>query len=202
LAIRAVIFDYGNVLVRWDPRNLYRKMFTDEAAMERFLAEAVTLDWHQHNDAGALMADTLPPLIARHPHYEAEIRAWGDRYTETISGEIEGSVALLDELAVRNIPPALLTNMPADQQDACLRHCTRLHLFKSIVVSGVEKIAKPDKRIYDMTLERMGTRADETLFIDDSAANIAGAARAGLATHLFMSPEKLAEALAEFGLLR
>jgi 2-haloacid dehalogenase/putative hydrolase of the HAD superfamily len=202
LAIRAVIFDYGNVLVRWDPRNLYRKMFADDAAMERFLAEAVTLDWHQQNDGGALMADTLPPLIARHPHYETEIRAWGDRYTETISGEIEGSVALLDQLAARNIPLALLTNMPADQQDACLRHCTRLHLFKTIVVSGVEKIAKPDRRIYDMTLDRMGARAAETLFIDDSAANIAGAAQAGLATHLFTGPEKLTEALADAGLLR
>jgi HAD superfamily hydrolase (TIGR01509 family) len=83
-----------------------------------------------------------------------------------------------------------------------LRHCTRLHLFKTIVVSGVEKIAKPDRRIYDMTLDRMGARAAETLFIDDSAANIAGAAQAGLATHLFTGPEKLTEALADAGLLR
>jgi HAD superfamily hydrolase (TIGR01549 family) len=201
MAIRAVIFDYGNVLVRWDPRSLYRKLFSDHDEMERFLGEVLTLDWHARNDGGALMDDTIPALIAAHPRYEAEIRAFQGRYTETIDGEIEGSVALLDRLAARGAPLGLLTNMPADQQDACFRHCTRLHLFQAIVVSGVEKIAKPDPRIYALALERLGVRAEETLFVDDSPRNVKGAARAGLAAHRFTTPEALGEALAEAGLL-
>jgi 2-haloacid dehalogenase len=202
LAIRAVIFDYGNVLVEWNPRNLYRKILPDEAAIERFLAETDALAWHMRNDAGADMAVSVPALIAAHPRYRAEIEAWRDRFGEMISGEIAGSIALLDQLAARGTPLALLTNMAEETQAVCFAPFTRRHLFRTVVVSGVEKIAKPDKRIYDMTLERMGARADETLFIDDSPANIAGAAQAGLATHLFTSPEKLAEALADSGLLR
>ncbi len=153
------------------------------------------------NDAGADMAETVPALIAAHPQYKAEILAWRDRFGEMISGEIAGSIALLDQLAARNTPLALLTNMAAETQDVCFAHFTRRHLFKTVVVSGVEKIAKPNTAIYAMTLERMGARADETLFIDDSPANIAGAERAGLAAHLFTSPGKLAQALAEMGLV-
>lgn len=201
MPLRAVLFDYGNVLVHWDPRNLYRKLFDDPAEMERFLGEVVTLDWHWRNDAGALMADTLPPLIAQHPHYEPHIRAWGERYTETISGEIDGMAALLDALAARDVPLGLLTNMPPDQQDACLRHCSRRHLFRTIVVSGVEKISKPDPRIYQIALDRLGVRAGETLFIDDSAKNVAGAEALGMKGHLFTDREKLARTLADEGML-
>ena len=202
MPIRAVLFDYGNVLVRWDPRHLYRKIFADEAEMERFLSEVVTMDWHVQNDAGALMADTLPPLIAKHPHYETQIRAWDTRYTETISEEIAESVALLDRLAVNGVTLGMITNMPSDQQDACLRHCSRLSLFGTIVVSGVEKISKPDARIYHMALDRLGgVRPEEALFIDDSAKNVAGAVAAGLKAHHFTTPRKLAEALAAEGVL-
>jgi HAD superfamily hydrolase (TIGR01509 family) len=200
--IRAVLFDYGNVLVRWDPRHLYRKIFADEAEMERFLAEVVTMDWHVQNDAGALMADTLPPLIARHPHYEVQIRAWDERYTETIAGEIEGAVALVDRLAANGVRLGLVTNMPADQREACLRHCSRLRLFETIVVSGVEKISKPDARIFHMALERMGgLYPEETLFIDDTPRHVAGAIAAGLKGHHFTTPEALAETLAAEGLI-
>ncbi len=153
------------------------------------------------NDAGADMAKTVPALIAAHPHYKAEIEAWRDRFGEMISGEIPGSIALLDKLAARGVLLALLTNMAEETQAVCFAPFTRRHLFRTIVVSGVEKIAKPDAAIYAMTLERMGARADETLFIDDSPANIAGAERAGLATHLFTTPGKLAEALAEADLV-
>ena len=199
--IRAVLFDYGNVLVRWDPRHLYRKLFADPEEMEHFLANVLTLKWHYQNDAGALMKDVLPPLIEKHPRYEQQIRAWDTRYTETIDGEIEGSVALIDRLHQRGVPIGLLSNMPADQQDACLVHCSRLHLFKTVIISGAEKIAKPDPRIYRLALERVGMAAGETLFIDDVQANIDGAAAIGLHTHLFTSPDALESALAAQGLL-
>ncbi|MGE3304254.1 MAG: HAD family hydrolase [Hyphomonadaceae bacterium] len=199
--LRAVLFDYGNVLVRWDPRHLYRKLFADPAEMERFLAEVLTMEWHIPNDSGVVMGERVAALAARHPHYADEIAAFQARYAETIAGEIEGSIALLDKLAAAGAPLGLLTNMPLDQQEACFSHCTRLHLFKAIVVSGAEKISKPDPRIYALALERLGADAAETLFVDDSPANVAGAERAGLAAHLFTSPAKLGQALEAAGLI-
>jgi 2-haloacid dehalogenase len=173
----------------------------DEAAVERFMTSTNALAWHARNDAGADMAETVPALIAAHPHYKTEIEAWRDRFGEMLSGEIAGSIALLDRLAERDTPLALLTNMAAETQTICFAPFTRTHLFHAIVVSGVEKIAKPDPRIYAITLERLGVRADETLFIDDAPANVVGAEQAGLAAHLFTTPAKLAQALAELGLV-
>ncbi len=95
----------------------------------------------------------------------------------------------------------LLSNMPGDQIDACLVHCSRLHLFDPVVISGTEKIAKPDPRIYRLALERLGHAAADTLFVDDLPANIEGAAILGLRTHLFTTPEALESALTEEGLL-
>jgi HAD superfamily hydrolase (TIGR01509 family) len=172
----------------------------DEAGIERFLTSTDALGWHARNDAGADMAETVPALIAAHPHYKAEIEAWRDRFGEMVSGELPDSIAVLDRLAAQGTPLALLTNMAAETQDVCFAPFTRRHLFKTIVVSGVEKVAKPEAAIYAMTLDRMGARANETLFIDDSPANIAGAERVGLAAHLFTSAGKLTQALAEAGL--
>jgi 2-haloacid dehalogenase len=118
-----------------------------------------------------------------------------------LSGEIAGSVALLDQLAAKGVPLGMLTNMAVETQEVCFAPFTRRHLFMTVVVSGVEKIAKPDPAIYALTLDRMGAEASETLFIDDSPANVSGAERAGLAAHLFTSPENLTRTLAEAGLL-
>ncbi len=199
---RAVLFDYGNVFVRWSPRNLYEKLIPDPAALDRFLTEICPLSWNDQHDGGALMADTLPARAALFPDHADLIHAWGARYGEMISGEIEGSLPIVDELAAAGVPLGMLTNMPADQQDACFAPFSRLHLFQTIVVSGPLQMKKPDPRIYAHTLAQMGFDAPDVLFVDDSSANIAGAAAFGLRTHLFTSPQALRPALAEHGLLR
>ena len=202
MAIRAVLFDYGNVFVRWNPENLYRRLIPDEAARRHFLTEVCPLDWNDAHDGGALMADTLPARAALFPDHAELIHAWGARYGEMISGEIEGSIAILDELAATGVQLAMLTNMPADQQDACFAPFTRRHLFRDVIVSGPLKLKKPDARIYEHTLAQMGRAASEVLFIDDSAKNVAGAEAVGLYGHRFTNPESLRAALAEHGLLR
>lgn len=199
---RAVLFDYGNVLVRWDPENLYRRLIPDEAARRHFLTTVCPLDWNGEHDGGALMADTLPARAALFPDHADLIHAWGDRYGEMLDGEIEGAIAILDELAAAGVPLALLTNMPADQQEACFAPFTRRHLFQQVIVSGPLKIRKPDARIYEHALAQMGRDASDVLFVDDSAANVAGAQAVGLHAHRFTTPESLRAALAEHGLLR
>ena len=201
MAARAVLFDYGNVLVRWDPRHLYRKLFDDSAEMERFLGGVCTMAWHIHNDRGAEMDERLVPLLEAHPAYAPQIRAFSARYGEMIDGEIAGSIALVDRLAARGVPLAMLTNMPGDKIDACFAPFTRKHLFDPIVVSGIERVIKPDARIYQIALARMGRAAEDVFFIDDSPANVEGARRVGLAAHLFESPAQLEAALAAAGLL-
>lgn len=199
---RAVIFDYGNVFVRWSPRTLYEKLIPDAAELERFLTHVCPLDWNDQHDGGALMADTLPARAALFPEHADLIHAWGARYGEMIYGEIEGSLPILDELHAAGVPLALLTNMPADQQEPCFAPFSRKHLFPTIVVSGPLKMKKPDARIYQHTLALMGCAPEETLFVDDSAKNIEGAAAIGLKTHLFTTPEALRVALAVERLLR
>jgi len=202
LAVRAVLFDYGNVFVRWNPENLYRRLIPDEAARRHFLTEICPLSWNDAHDGGALMADTLPARAALFPDYAELIHAWGARYGEMIDGEIEGSIAILDELAAAGVPLALLTNMPADQQDACFAPFSRRYLFGQVIVSGPLKMKKPDAPIYHHALAQMGRAASEVLFVDDSAANVAGAEAVGLYAHRFTTPESLRAALTEHGILR
>ncbi|MET0182024.1 MAG: HAD family phosphatase [Caulobacterales bacterium] len=199
---KAVLFDYGNVLVRWDPENLYKKLIPDAEARKRFLTDVCPLSWHAPHDGGAMMADTLPARAMLFPAHADLIHAWGARYGEMIDGEIEGSLTILDDLAAAGVPLAMLTNMPADQQEACFRPFSRKHLFKHVIVSGPLMMMKPDARIYRHTLDIMGFAAKDVLFIDDSARNIVGAAALGMRTHRFTSPESLRAALAADGVLR
>lgn len=200
-AVRAVLFDYGNVLVRWAPENLYRKLIPDEAARARFLTEICPLSWHLQHDAGSPMAETLPVRAALYPEHADLIHAWGARYGEMIDGEIAGAIAVLDELAAANVPMAMLTNMPADKTDQCFAQFTRRALFDPIIVSGEHKMVKPDHRLYALTLNAMQRQAHEVLFVDDSETNIAGAAECGLHTHHFTTPEAMRLAFVYAGLL-
>jgi HAD superfamily hydrolase (TIGR01509 family) len=201
LGVRAVLFDYGNVLVRWDPRNLYRKIFPDPAEMERFLSEICTLDWHWRHDAGEAMAETTAALARRHPEHAESILAWDRRYGEMIDGEIEGMAAIVDELGDAGVRLAMLTNMPADKASDCFQPFTRRSEFDPIVVSGVEKLAKPDPRIYQLALGRMRTAPGDVLFVDDSARNVDAAQKCGMRGHVFVDAPMLRAALHDEGLL-
>ena len=201
-SIKAVIFDLGGVLLDWNPRYLYRKMFDDEAAMERFLAEVCTMDWHEANDRGVSFEVTCAQLAAEHPEHAEHIWAWGTRTEEMMGGPIEGTVEVLSELiAAGSVRVFALTNMEAHTYPLRRERYDFLGWFEGTVVSSTEGVIKPDPRIFEVLLERYGLEAGSTLMIDDSARNIAAARALGMPTVLFQSPEALRAELEEAGVL-
>jgi HAD superfamily hydrolase (TIGR01509 family) len=199
--IGTVVFDVGRVLLQWDPLFLYRKLFPDDAAAQAFLAETGLMQMHARFDGGRPFADGLAELAARFPHHEAALRAWDDRWEETIPGAIDGTVELLEELHARGVALYALTNYSAEKFPTARTRFPFFARFRDIVVSGEEGMIKPDARIYRLLLQRTGSAAANTLFIDDSAANIAAADAHGIVTHLFTDPPALRRALVAHRLL-
>lgn len=197
----AVVFDIGGVLLEWDPRHLYRKLFDDEAEMERFLAEVCTLEWHHAHDLGVGPEETSPPLIAAHPQYAEEIWAWTQRTEEMVGGPIEGSVEILRSLKAAGVPCYALTNMETWTFPDRRERYPFLRELDGALVSGFEGVAKPDPRVFELLLERFGLEAAKTVFVDDSRTNVEAARGVGLQTIQFESPERLRESLEHAGLL-
>jgi 2-haloacid dehalogenase len=200
-SIDAVIFDIGGVLLDWNPRYLYRKLFEDEGTMEHFLAEIATLKWHEANDRGVPFAVTCRELAARHPEYMEQIWAWGRRSEEMIGGPIAGTVEILGELRRRGVRCYALTNMEAETYPQRRERYEFMRWFDGTVVSSSEGIIKPDPEIFERLLARFALVAERTLFVDDSARNIAAAAALGLQTERFSSPEALRRRLEAAGVL-
>lgn len=199
-----VLFDLGGVLIDWNPRHLYRKVFAgDEAGMERFLADVCTPEWNLAQDAGRGWDEAIAELVARFPAERARIAAFRERWTETLGGPIAETVEILRALIDQRRPVYALTNWAADTFAVTrkLPGYEFLGWFKGIVVSGEEKIAKPDPRIWEIVLARFGLAAGDTLFIDDSSRNIEAAAALGFDTIRFTSPAALRAELETRGLL-
>jgi 2-haloacid dehalogenase len=194
-----VVFDIGNVLIGWDPRNLYRKLFagrTDE--MEWFLANVCTSEWNLEQDRGRSFAEGVELLLAAHPErWHDLIRAYDTRWTEMLSGEIAGTVAILDALHARGTPLYAITNW--NQDTFRRKHHPCLERFRGIVVSGEERLIKPDPAIYRLFCERYEVRAAGCVFVDDSAKNVSGAQACGMHGVLFESPDRLERDLRELG---
>jgi 2-haloacid dehalogenase len=200
--IDTVIFDLGGVLIDWNPRHLYRKLFDDDVdAMERFLAEVCTQEWNLKQDAGRSWDDAVADAVARHPQHAVHIRAYRDRWEETLGGAIDGTVALLDELRSRPLRLLALTNWSAETFPIGQRHFPFLDWFEGVVVSGVEKLIKPDRAIYELLLRRYGVAAERAVFIDDSKANVDGARHAGLHAIHFRDAAGLRRELRALGVL-
>ncbi|MBI1402081.1 MAG: HAD-IA family hydrolase [Porphyrobacter sp.] len=188
---RAVVFDVGRVLFHWQLRALFEKLIADREELEWFLANVVTEEWHFEHDAGRPLAEMVPERIALFPDYEAHIRAYATRFNETIPGPIEGSHALVERLAAKGVPLFCLTNF-GDEFFAGFRPTQPIFdHFADIVVSGVEKIAKPDPRIYEIVEQRSGRSGAALFFTDDNPANIAAARARGWDAHLFTDAEAL-----------
>lgn len=195
-----ILWDIGNVCVRWDPRNLYRKLFAGEDAMERFLGEVCTMDWHGRNDAGEPMSRTCADLAAAHPEYAEEIHAWRTRWPEMFAGQISESVALIEDFARRGLTQAALTNFPAEKWPEFEAAHGWVRHFSDVVVSGREGVRKPDPAVYALTERRIGAAPEAILFIDDSPANIAAAAARGYDAVLYEGPDALRRELGARGL--
>ncbi len=200
--VRIVLFDLGGVLLDWDPARLYKKLIPDAAARQHFLDNICTMAWHTRHDAGVSFADNAADLIAIHPNYSDLIHAWRGRWMEMFDGYIDGVPALIDRLDAKNIPFYALSNMPKDPWPEMREYFSYLRRFRDVVVSAEENCVKPDPKIYQIALDRVGApTAREILFIDDRQDNIDAAAQFGFQTHLFTTAECLEIALKKFELI-
>jgi 2-haloacid dehalogenase len=201
-AITTVVFDVGKVLIEWDPRHLYRKLFAgDDARMEWFLREVCPPAWNLEQDRGRPWPEAIAEATARHPDHAAEIAAYRDRWTEMVPDAIWPSVALLEALAARGVPLFAITNFAVDTFAETMTRFPFLFRFRGIVVSGAEGIVKPSPEIFHRLAARYGLAPETCLFIDDVAENVAGARAVGMRGHLFTSPDALRLELAALGLL-
>jgi 2-haloacid dehalogenase len=199
--IRAVLYDYGNVLVGWSPRKLYARLIAKPERLDYFLDKVCPMSWHLLHDTGMPMSVTIPERQGMFPDFADEIAAWKTGFGEMITGEITGATDLIAILDAAGIAQYVLTNMPSEMVDTCFGPYSFPRYFKDVIVTGDEKTAKPGRPIFDISLARMGgLHPGEVFFTDDSAANIAAAKDMGFVTHLFDGPEGLARAMRNAGL--
>ncbi|MEM1035237.1 MAG: HAD family phosphatase [Pseudomonadota bacterium] len=202
MSARIVLFDLGNVVVDWRPILLYRTLFDDPAEAEWFSANVCNMDWHTEHDRGVSMDKNATPLIAKYPQYESQIRAWKTRWLDMFAGYVPGTPQLIARLEERRVPLYGLSNIPAEKADETFDAYPVIKILRDVVVSGAEKVVKPDPKIYEITLQRMGNPdPSEVLFIDDSLKNIDAANALGFQTHHFKGAKALEADLIKRGLI-
>ncbi|HEY3948143.1 HAD family phosphatase [Phenylobacterium sp.] len=199
--VSVVVWDVGNVIVRWDPRTLYSTIFPDPAERDRFLGQVCTMAWHAPTDRGLSFDDNCAALAAKHPEHRDAIWAWKHRWGEMFSGAIPETEAAIAALHDRGVRQYALTNMSHETEDATFAMSPAFALLDGRIVSGREGVMKPDAAIFQLTCDRFGFAPDEALFVDDSATNIEAARALGFATHHFTDPAALRPALEGLGLL-
>ena len=199
--IDTVIFDVGNVLYQWDLRALFAKIIDDDDELDWFLANVVTPEWHFEHDAGKTLADMEAERVALFPDRAHHIRQYVTRFNETIPGPVPGSLEIVHELHAADVPLYAITNFGAEFWAGFVPTAPVFKLFRDIVVSGTEKMVKPDKAIYDLAIARFGIEPAHALFIDDRPENIAAAKACGLHGHVFTDAEELRIHLTEADLL-
>jgi 2-haloacid dehalogenase len=201
-SITAAVFDIGGVLIDWNPRHLYRRLFDgDEPAMERFLTEICSPAWNAELDAGRSWPDAVEALARQHPEQRELILAYDDRWPEMLGGAIEGTVEILAELRKTDLRLAALSNWSAEKFPVARERYDFLGWFDAVVISGEVGVSKPDPAIYRHLLERTGFDPAATVFVDDIAANLAVAAELGMEVHRFSDPVTLRADLHRLGLL-
>jgi 2-haloacid dehalogenase len=197
----AVVFDLGGVLIDWNPRYLYRQLFDDEAAMETFLADVVSPEWNGRQDSGRTWAEAVEVLTREHPDKRDLIAAYWHRWQETLGDAIAPTVAILEELRDAAVRLYALSNWSAETFPVARPRYPFLEWFDGIVISGEEKIAKPDPAIFRQLLNRYRLDPAATVFIDDSEANVRAAAAEGMIALRFEDAPTLRQELIRFGLL-
>ncbi|MFK5891240.1 MAG: HAD family phosphatase [Flavobacteriaceae bacterium] len=201
--IDTIIFDLGGVLVDWKPEYVYDEVFKgDTKKVAWFLNTICTSDWNLQQDAGKLMATATEELVTQYPQYEKWIRIFYDRWPDMLKGDIPETVTILKQLkASKKYRLYALTNWNAETFHIALERFDFLKLFEGILVSGVEKMVKPHKEIYELCLSRFNIKASKALFIDDNLGNIKGAQAVDLQAIHFKSAEQLKEGLEKFGVI-
>lgn len=194
--IRTIIFDLGAVLIDWNPRHLYRKLFSSEEEMENFLREVCTSDWNETQDEGRTLAEGTDLLVNSFPHHEENIRAYYGRWSEMLGGEIAGTREILQQLKRSGrYHLYALTNWSDETFPIAFEIYDSLHWFDGIVVSGKEKMRKPAAAFFQLLLDRYNVDASTALFIDDNLRNVTAAREFGIDSILFEHPDQLRIAL-------
>lgn len=197
------IFDIGGVLIDWNPRYMYRKLFgSDEAAMERFLSTICTQSWNEQQDAGRTFAEGSAVLKKAHPGHSALIDAWFMRYEEMLGGPIADSVSVLAELKAGGVPLYALSNWSTETFPVALRRFEFLHWFQGVLLSGEARILKPDPRLFQLLLRRYTIDPSQAVYVDDHARNVEAARQLGMHGIHFTDSATLRAELARVGLLK
>ncbi len=195
-----VVFDVGNVLLRWDPRLVYRELIPEPERLDWFMQNVCTAAWNIEQDRGRSWADAVALLVSQHPEWEREIRAYDERWHESIPGIVEDSVAVLTELKGRGDKVYAITNFSREKWAECLIRFPFLQSFDGVIVSAHERLIKPDPAIFELLMQRYDLAAGDCIFVDDSARNVAAAGALGMQTVHFIEPIDLRSALRERGL--
>lgn len=198
---KAVVWDVGHVLYDWDPRFLYEKLIPDAERLDWFLENVVTRAWHFQHDAGRPFAETSAELIALYPEEAELIRAFGPRWLETLPGPMPGTHEIVEQLAAADVPQFGITNFSGEFWGVFRPTAPIFDHFRDIVVSGHEKLMKPDPAIYALARRRFGLGDGEAIFIDDNRNNVEAAREAGWFAHHFQGADALRADLQEVGLL-
>ncbi|GHA31989.1 hydrolase [Devosia pacifica] len=194
------VFDLGGVFVDWNPMYLFRKLFDTEEEAEWFHRHICTPAWNLEFDAGEIYSEGVAKLITRFPRYWREIQAYDLRWKETFNGVYQGTVDIHDELIAADMPTFAITNFSWEKWVTCLEDWPFLEKFDGVVVSGLERLVKPDMRIYQLFCERYALAPESCVFIDDSEPNVIAARKVGMHALHFTSPETLRSELIELGL--
>src|ERR1700674_2518828 len=196
------VFDLGGVLIDWNPRYLYRKLFAgDDTAMEHFLATVCTPSWNAQQDAGRPFAEACTSLKLEHPAHADLIDAWPARQQEMVAGPIPGTVDILAELRARQVPLYALSNWSAETFPLSLKRFDFLHWFQGIVLSGEAGLLKPDRRIFQLFFETHAIDPAHAVYIDDVERNVEAATALGMHGIVFTDPPALRRELVKLGLL-
>ena len=200
--INTIIFDLGAVLIDWNPRYMYRTIFSDEAEMERFLTEITTSDWNEEQDAGRPLHEGTQFLINKHPEHEENIRAFYSRWEEMLGEAFHDVVEIFRQLKESGkYKIYALTNWSAETFPVAFERFDFLKWFDGIVVSGTEKMRKPTPEFYHILLDRYQVKPGESLFIDDNYRNILAAEKIGIQCIHFTSAEQLDAELKQMNIL-
>jgi 2-haloacid dehalogenase len=200
--INTIIFDLGGVLIDWNPNYLYNKLITNEDERKRFLTDICSPDWNEEQDAGRTLSEGTELLVSQHPEHEENIRAFYGRWEEMLGGAIEGTVEIFKQLKESNrYRIYALTNWSAETFEIALNHYNFMQWFDGIVVSGTEKIRKPNPEFYQLLLNRYQVKPEDALFIDDNHRNILAAEELGIRSIHFSSPNELSLALKQLNVI-
>ncbi|HTG38398.1 HAD family phosphatase [Sphingomonas sp.] len=201
-APHAVIFDIGNVLFHWHPRFLYERLIGDDRALEAFVRDVVTPEWHYQHDEGRAFAETSAELAARHPEHADLIAAWGPRFNESVGGPVAGMHEIVESLDAAGVPMFAITNFSHEFWPPFRAAWPALFdRFRDVVVSGEERLVKPDPAIYALALDRFGLSGEQAVFVDDNPANVDAASAMGIHAHHFSDAAGFRRFLIEHRLL-